>query len=478
MMKGIRGWRAVAAVASVVLAAGVVSVANAPAAQAANGADFDAGYIISDEIFFNSSLMSEAEIQGFLEARVPVCQPTAGNPGCLKDYRSDSPPRLADKYCALYQGGTNERASRILYNVARACNINPQVLIVLLQKEQGLITSTNPSHGKYRAATGYGCPDTAACDAQYYGFFNQIYNAARQFNRYGDPALGFRYQAGRDNTILWHPNAACGTSVVFIQNKATAALYNYTPYRPNAAALANPYDYGDSCSSYGNRNFWFYFTDWFGSTTISKAANAFVKAVYEDVLGRPAGDNERIGWGRALMSGMPRSMVAGGFVNSDEFRLLKIDAAYREVLGREPETSGRMGWLNGMRSGALAPDDTYRIFMQSQEYYNSTGGTDAAFVAAVYERIITRPAKPDEVAYWEGMLQQYGRATVVDLIWFSVETSRARVAKMYLTYLGREPDRAGLIGWGDMALKNGDTWVRSEILGSAEYWARAQTRFP
>ena len=25
---------------------------------------------------------------------------------------------------------------------------------------------------------GYGCPDTAACDAQYYGFFNQVYSAA------------------------------------------------------------------------------------------------------------------------------------------------------------------------------------------------------------------------------------------------------------------------------------------------------------
>jgi hypothetical protein len=34
---------------------------------------------------------------------------------------------------------------------------------------------------------------------------------------------------------------------------------------PNAAALANPYRVGDSCSSYGNRNFWNYYNDWFGS---------------------------------------------------------------------------------------------------------------------------------------------------------------------------------------------------------------------
>ncbi len=478
MLERIRTWRIVATIAATVLTAGALTVANAPAAEAANAADFDAGNIISDDIFFNSSLMREAEVQSFLESQVPRCKASTGNPGCLRDYRSDSGPRAADAYCGLYQGGTNERASRILYNIAVACNINPQVLLVLLQKEQGLVTATDPTPGAYRAATGYGCPDTAACDTAYYGFFNQLYNAARQFNRYADPALRFRYQAGKDNTIPWHPTASCGSSVVYLANKATAALYNYTPYRPNAAALANPYGLGDSCSSYGNRNFWFYFTDWFGSSTLSKQANSFVQAVYQDVLGRAPADGERIGWGKALMAGMPRAQVAGGFVNSDEFRLLKIDLAYREVLGREPEAAGRKGWLDGMRGGKLAPDDAYRVFMQSQEYYNSTGGTDTAFVAAVYERIIARPAADKEVSYWVSMLDQYGRANVVDLIWFSVETSRARVAQMYLSYLGREPDRAGLIGWGDLALAHGDTWVRSEILGSAEYWARASTRFP
>jgi len=52
-----------------------------------------------------------------------------------------------------------------------------------------------------------------------------------------------------------------------LQNKATAALYYYTPYQPNAAALANLGGTGDGCSSYGNRNFWVYYNNWFGSTT-------------------------------------------------------------------------------------------------------------------------------------------------------------------------------------------------------------------
>ena len=51
-----------------------------------------------------------------------------------------------------------------------------------------------------------------------------------------------------------------------IKNKATAALYYYTPYVPNSAALGAGWGLGNSCSAYGNRNFYLYFTTWFGST--------------------------------------------------------------------------------------------------------------------------------------------------------------------------------------------------------------------
>jgi hypothetical protein len=81
-----------------------------------------------------------------------------------------------------------------------------------------------------------------------------------------DPNWYTPYQPG-SNIILWHPNSGCGTSELNLLNRATAALYNYTPYRPNQAALNNLYGTGDGCSSYGNRNFWRDFTDWFGSTT-------------------------------------------------------------------------------------------------------------------------------------------------------------------------------------------------------------------
>jgi hypothetical protein len=158
--------------------------------------------------------------------------------------------------------------AQIIYDVSQACGINPQVLIVLLQKEQSLITDDWPWSIQYRSATGYGCPDTAPCDSEYYGFFNQVYQAAKAFRRYEANPNGYNYKANRNNFILYNPNSACGGSNIFIQNQATANLYIYTPYQPNSAALNNLYGTGDSCSAYGNRNFWRMFNDWFGSTQL------------------------------------------------------------------------------------------------------------------------------------------------------------------------------------------------------------------
>lgn len=258
-----------------------------PKTEALSGSEFRPGRIIDDSKFFDSATMSANDIQNFLNSKVPNCDIWGlqlYSPGqtraqysarygistpftCLKDYRSSTPLKAAET--ALCNGLTasgDDSAAGIIYRVAQSCGINPQVLLVLLQKEQALVTDDWPWPTQYRSATGYGCPDTAPCDSEYYGFFNQVYMAARQFKRYArDPNL-FNYRASTNNYILYNPNSACGGTSVYIENQATAGLYNYTPYQPNGSALANLYGTGDSCGAYGNRNFWRLFNDWFGPT--------------------------------------------------------------------------------------------------------------------------------------------------------------------------------------------------------------------
>ncbi|QYG13353.1 hypothetical protein KY497_09360 [Microbacterium sp. PAMC22086] len=243
-------------------------------------AGFNAGNIISDAVFTNKSTMTEAQIQAFFNSKVARCQGGRDENGepivCIKDFTMNTVTRPADAYCSGYSGAANESAARIIYRVSQACNINPQVLIVMLQKEQSLVTHTWPSAWRYRIALGQGCPDNAPCDPNYIGFFHQIYGAARQMQIYMEGKWFQWYAPGKTWNILYNPDPklGCGSSPVYIANKATSALYYYTPYQPNAAALRAGHGDGDRCSAYGNRNFYNYFTDWFGSTQ-SSANNPF-----------------------------------------------------------------------------------------------------------------------------------------------------------------------------------------------------------
>ena len=259
-----RWWMSITLVSALVMS-GFSALLLANQSDAASASQWKSGYIISDAQFYDIASMSVDSIQAFLNSKGSSCIP--GTAPCIKDYRQDTPTVPADAYCKTYQGQTGQSAASIIWNVGQACGINPKVLIVTLQKENTLITRTQPTTASYQTAMGYGCPDNAACDTAYFGFFNQVYKAARQFKIYAANPASFSFVAGAYNNIQYNPVASCGSSSVYIQNQATASLYNYTPYQPNTAALANLNGIGNGCSTYGNRNFWVFYTDWFGDPT-------------------------------------------------------------------------------------------------------------------------------------------------------------------------------------------------------------------
>jgi hypothetical protein len=275
----VSAWRRIAGLGlAVALTASLLTVVSAvvaapgtPASAATSASTFDAGNIIGDDTFFNSATMSAADVQTFLNGKVSTCRTGYT---CLKDYSQATTTRAADLYCTTYTGAARESAATIIAKVATACDINPQVLLVMLQKEQGLVLSTAPTSNAYLIAMGYGCPDTAACNTAYYGFANQVWNAAHQLQKYTKNSSMFSFQPGRNNIIQYSPSASCGTKTVYIQNQATADLYIYTPYTPNPASLAAGYG-SAACGAYGNRNFYLYFSDWFGNPSNWLAAGGF-----------------------------------------------------------------------------------------------------------------------------------------------------------------------------------------------------------
>lgn len=238
--------------------------------QTTHASSFNAGNIMSDTVFTNKNSMSVQQIQSFLNSKVANCdtwgtQPSEFGGGTRRQWaeaRGHSAPFTCLK--DYTEGGKS--SAQIIYDAGQEFSINPQVLIVLLQKEQSLVTDTWPVGTQYRSATGYGCPDTAPCDSQYYGLTNQLRWASRMFRAISNatPTWYTPYVLG-SNFIRYSPDASCGGSQVTIQNRATQALYNYTPYQPNQGALDA--GWGTAyCGAYGNRNFHLYFTSWFGST--------------------------------------------------------------------------------------------------------------------------------------------------------------------------------------------------------------------
>jgi hypothetical protein len=268
--------RVIGAAASLLLALiGIVAIEPEPPASALNGSMFDPGLIISDSVFYDFGTMTVAEIQRFLDAKNPNCRAAASGPACLKNYRMDTQAKAGESgRCDPLSAKTDQSAAQIIFDVANACKINPRVLLVILQKEQGLVQAPNPTEYMYRAALGYGCPDSkpeiCGKGSTITGLFNQLYRGAGQLQWYGDPRGSFTYlKVGTNISVKYYPDdnrsVKCGSKTFMLKSQATAALYYYTPYTPNEAALKNLYGTGDNCSAYGNRNFWRFFSDWFGS---------------------------------------------------------------------------------------------------------------------------------------------------------------------------------------------------------------------
>ena len=251
---------------------------------AADARLYNASNIMSDFVMTNKNSMGEAEISSFLQTNGNCNDRNLSKVGGTQNgdyiYNGNVNWHVRDGrfVCLANETFNGESAARIIWQAAKDYNINPQVLIVLLEKEQGLITDSFPNSIQYRSATGYGCPDNAACSLEYFGFKNQVRNAANFFRAYQTGNTGWYKLVwpGNKYTGVWqefyynvqyHPtNPSCGSVSTLIENRSTASLYSYTPYRPNQAALNAQYGHGDSCSSYGNRNFWMRFQDWFGST--------------------------------------------------------------------------------------------------------------------------------------------------------------------------------------------------------------------
>ncbi len=244
-------------------------------------ADFDPGNLISDSAFSDTQTFGGAAgIQQFLAAKGSVLANTS--PSfllMLKEPQEDLiKSALNDPEPSLPQLRT---AAQLIWDASQESGLNPQVIVVTMEKEQSLIDGTFDNNtdlqGALDFAMGFGCPDSGGCGSLYQGFYFQLFgNLDAQGNRYlGAPESlmrSFNTPGGRGPMVDVNnnafgsplitvsgvgdtinvqntqgpPNNAAPVQAVTLGDLATAALYRYTPHVYN-----------------GNYNFWKFFTEWF-----------------------------------------------------------------------------------------------------------------------------------------------------------------------------------------------------------------------
>lgn len=220
-------------------------------------------------------------------------------------------------------------------------------------------------------------------------------------------------------------------------------------------------------------------SDWFtigGSTT--DQARAVVRALYQDVLGREPDPVGLAAWTQSVIATGNPQVVTNGIVYSRERLATMIAAEYRAALHREPEPGGLSDWTLYLERGAGISDLQVGIYASQESLQVLGGGDTPTWVGAMYAGLLGREASAAEKAEWTQVAMTRGRAAAVAGIAKSDEAGLARLSMYYRRYLGRDLDPTGAATWLPYMRGAGDFQVPGFIGGSAEYWARAQTRFP
>lgn len=168
----------------------------------------------------------------------------------------------------------------------------------------------------------------------------------------------------------------------------------------------------------------------------------WVALTYRTCLHRepdPAGLEHWLGrWGIPDRQGAAMQ-IAGAICFSRESRAPTITDAFTWILGRAPSAEDRAYWVERIpnRDGLRRVE---RHLFASAERYTASGGTDAAYVDDLYDRVLDRRATTEDRAYWTGRLASgEPRARTVDALIDTEEAARARIVRLAAAAVGRPP---------------------------------------
>ena len=217
------------------------------------------------------------------------------------------------------------------------------------------------------------------------------------------------------------------------------------------------------------------------NATSPLAYEAFVKASYQDFLGRPPTVDDLATQTDALSSG---TLTTGNYLSSlatsDEWLSAIVTQMYSDTLDRQPDAAGLAGWVSWLRSGRFTVAQVASLFYASDEYYiDHAGNSPTSWVTLLYQKLLNRDPDAAGLAAWVTYTNdpRYGKSWVAYQFFQSQESRMLRVEHLYQTLLHREPDATGWPFWTQTVLTMGDLTLAVTLASSQEYWESAHVRF-
>jgi hypothetical protein len=204
----------------------------------------------------------------------------------------------------------------------------------------------------------------------------------------------------------------------------------------------------------------------------------YVGEVYTDVLGRVVDPAGLAYWSSLIDQGQSREVVAASLLHTPEYFSLIITPAYEKYLGRAPDFQGLQYWTGQMLNG-LSDEQLEAGFIGSPEFFARAGGTDLAWVDAMYQDLLGRQADAGGEAFWVDQLQAGESRTSVALgFTTSPEREAQRIQDDYFKFLGRSASDSEVAAFVN-AFEHGasNELLIAGFVGSDEYYNRVQS-FP
>jgi len=205
------------------------------------------------------------------------------------------------------------------------------------------------------------------------------------------------------------------------------------------------------------------------SGTANSANARWLVHLYETVFARPADTGGLDHWLARIAAGgeTSRHSVARSFLNSTEGARNEAVLAYQDLLDRDPDPAGLEFWTNFLRSGSV---NTLRFqHLASDEYFAVTGGTNEAYVRAIYSELLGRDIDQLGFEFYVDLLDTgTPRWWVSRTIYESPESLGNRVTAYHRAILGRDPTDAEMADGVALILARDERAVQARLLASEE----------